>query len=92
VALSDPEDHEALNVFVISSARELYTFTLRPEFFRRSASIDETIADWCKISRPAPFNFAFPHRIHASSPLELFISLDSGALLRLTRKAGEDGR
>ncbi|KAL1954661.1 hypothetical protein VTO42DRAFT_855 [Malbranchea cinnamomea] len=91
VALADPEDHEQLNVFVITSARQLYTFTLRPDFFRRTAAIDENIADWCKICRPAPLNFSYPHRLYASSPLELFISLDSGSLLRLTRKAGEDG-
>lgn len=91
VALADPEDHESLNVFVITSARQLYTFTLRPEFFRRAAAIDEHVADWCKIFRPAPLNFSYPHRLYASSPFELFVSLDSGSLLRLTRKAGEDG-
>ncbi|PGH14177.1 hypothetical protein AJ80_06046 [Polytolypa hystricis UAMH7299] len=91
VALADPEDHEVLNVFVITSNRQLHTFTLRPEFFRRIASIDENVADWCKVSCPAPLAFAQPHRLHASSPYELFISLDSGALLRLTRKAGDDG-
>ena len=91
VVLADSEDHEVLNVFVITCTRHLHTFTLRPEFFRRAASIDENIADWCKICRPAPLAFAHPHRLHASSPIELFISLDSGALLRLTRKAGDDG-
>jgi nuclear pore complex protein Nup160 len=91
VALADPEDHEVLNVFIITSTRHLHTFTLRPEFFRRAASIDENVADWCKICRPAPLAFAHPHRLHASGPLELFISLDSGALLRLRRKAGDDG-
>ena len=91
VALADSEDHESLNVFVITSARQLYTFTLRPESFRRAAAIDEHIGDWCKIFRPAPLNFAYPHRLYASSPFELFISLDSGSLLRLTRRAGDDG-
>ena len=91
VALADPEDHESLNVFVITSARQLYTFTVRPDFFRRAAAIDEHIWDWCKIFRPAPLTFSYPHRLYASSPFELFISLDSGSLLRLTRKAGDDG-
>lgn len=91
VALADPEDHEVLNVFVITRTRHLHTFTLRPEFFRRAASIDENVADWCKVCRPAPLSFAHPHRLHASSPIELFISLESGALVRLTRKAGDDG-
>ncbi|KAL2011615.1 hypothetical protein VTN00DRAFT_4333 [Thermoascus crustaceus] len=91
VALADLEDHEVLNVFVITTSKQLHTLTLRPEFFRRAASIDEKVSDWCKTCTPAPLAFSYPHRLHASSPLELFIGLDSGALLRLTRRAGDDG-
>ena len=91
VALADSEEHEVLSVFVITESKRLHTLTLRPEFFRRASSIDENIADWCKICTPAPLTFAYPHRLHASSPLELFVSLDSGALLRLTRRASDDG-
>jgi nuclear pore complex protein Nup160 len=91
VAFMDTEDHEMLNVFVITESRQLHTLTLRPEFFRRATSIDENIADWCKTSTPSPLAFAHPHRLHVSSTTELFVSLDSGALLRLTRKAGDDG-
>ncbi|PYI12595.1 hypothetical protein BO78DRAFT_465735 [Aspergillus sclerotiicarbonarius CBS 121057] len=91
VDFSDLEDHEALSVFVITASKHLHTLTLRPEFFRRTASIDDNISDWCKTCIPAPLTFSFPHRLHASSPLELFISLDNGALLRLTRKSGDDG-
>lgn len=91
VALADAEDHEVLNVFVLTRTNRLYTLSLRPEFFRRVASIDENITDWCRSYIPAPLTFAHPHRLHASSTTELFISLDSGALLRLTRRAGDDG-
>ncbi|KAL4865222.1 hypothetical protein BDV12DRAFT_174951 [Aspergillus spectabilis] len=91
VALADLKDHEVLSVFVITASKELHTLALRPEFFRRAASIDEDVSDWCKSSIPAPLAFSNPHRLHASSPLELFISLDNGALLRLTRRAAEDG-
>lgn len=91
VALADPEDHEVVNVFVLTVSKQLHTLTLRPEFFRRTSSIDENVSDWCKTSIPAPLAFSYPHRLHASSPYELFISLDSGALLRLTRRAGDDG-
>lgn len=91
VALADLEDHEVLSVFVITEAKQLHTLTLRPEFFRRVAAIDENVADWCKVCTPAPLAFAYPHRLHASSPFELFISLDSGAILRLTRRSGDDG-
>ncbi|KAL2872067.1 nucleoporin Nup120/160 [Aspergillus lucknowensis] len=91
VALADLEEHEALNVFVITASKELHTVTLRPEFFRRTASIDENVSDWCKSYVPAPLAFSHPHRLHTSSPLELFISLENGALLRLTRRAADDG-
>lgn len=91
VALADLEDHEVLNVFVITASKQLYTLTLRLEFFRRSASIDENVSEWCKSCVPAPLAFSHPHRLHASSPLELFIALDNGSLLRLTRRAGDDG-
>jgi nuclear pore complex protein Nup160 len=92
VALADREDHEILTVFVITASKQLHTLALRPEFFRRPESIDENVSDWCKSCIPAPLSFSYPHRLHASSPLELFISLDNGALLRLTRRAGDDGK
>ncbi|KAL1966499.1 hypothetical protein VTN77DRAFT_4421 [Rasamsonia byssochlamydoides] len=91
VALADTEEHEVLNVFVLTASRRLHTLTLRPEFFRRASSIDENVSDWCKACTPSPLTFSHPHRLHASSTTELFISLDSGALLRLTRRAGDDG-
>ncbi|OJI90733.1 hypothetical protein ASPTUDRAFT_62749 [Aspergillus tubingensis CBS 134.48] len=91
VDFADLEEHEALSVFVITTSKTLHTLTLRPEFFRRTASIDNNISDWCKTFNPAPLTFSYPHRLHASSPLELFVSLDNGALLRLTRKSGDDG-
>ncbi|KAJ5279855.1 hypothetical protein N7478_005227 [Penicillium angulare] len=91
VALADHEDHEVLSVFVITTSKQLHTLSLRPEFFRRIESIDENVTDWCKTCVPAPLSFSHPHRLHASSPLELFVSLDNGALLRLTRRAGDDG-
>lgn len=91
VAFADLEDHEMLSVFVITASKQLHTLTLRPEFFRRTAAIDENVSEWCKSCVPAPLSFSYPHRLHASSPLELFISLDNGALLRLTRRSGDDG-
>lgn len=92
VALADSEEHEVLSVFVITESKQLHTLSLRSEFFRRSESIDDNVSEWCKTCTPAPLSFANPHRLHASTPQELFIALDSGALLRLTRRAGDDGK
>ena len=91
VEFADLEEHEPLSVFVITASKQLHTLTLRPEFFRRASAIDDNVSDWCKTSVPAPLAFSYRHRRHASSPLELFISLDNGSLLRLTRRAGDDG-
>ncbi|KAF9889192.1 hypothetical protein FE257_007505 [Aspergillus nanangensis] len=91
IDFADLEDHEVLSVFVITTSKQLHTLTLRPEFFRRVGAIDENISDWCKSCVPAPLSFSHPHRLHASSPLELFISLDNGSLLRLTRRSSDDG-
>ena len=93
VSLADFENRDdELHVFVITASNELYTLTLRLEFFRRSGAIGEKGSEWCKSSVPAPLAFSHPHRLHASSPLELFVSLNSGSLLRLTRRIGDDGR
>lgn len=91
VGFADLEDHDILNVFVITASKQLHTLTLRPEWIRRKAAIDENVSDWWKSCTPAPLSFSYPHRLHASSPLELFISLDNGSLLRLTRRSGDDG-
>jgi nuclear pore complex protein Nup160 len=91
VGFADLEDHDILNVFVITASKQLHTLTLRPEWLRRKVAIDENVSDWWKSCTPAPLSFSHPHRLHASSPLELFISLDNGSLLRLTRRSGDDG-
>lgn len=92
VGFADLEDHDILNLFVITASKQLHTLTLRPEWFRRRAAIDENVSDWWKSCTPAPLSFSYPHRLHVSSPLELFISLDNGSLLRLTRRSGDDGK
>ncbi|WEW61631.1 hypothetical protein PRK78_007122 [Emydomyces testavorans] len=91
VALADREDHGTLDIFVITAARQLYTLELRSFFFLDGSQIDQNVANWCKFYRPTPLSFTHPHRLHAASALELLISLHSGALLRLTRKSGDDG-
>ncbi|KAI9872539.1 MAG: hypothetical protein M1830_001507 [Pleopsidium flavum] len=91
VALSDPEEHDLLNVFVLTKGNELYTFTLRPETFCRVAATEGNVGEWCKSFMPASFSISSPHRMFASGPYELFVSLHDGRLLRLTRKAGDDG-
>ncbi|MCJ1373237.1 hypothetical protein MMC20_004465 [Loxospora ochrophaea] len=91
VALADQEDHDALNVFVLTKSNELYTFTLRPDFFCRPTASEDDVERWCKSFRPASFSLSTPHRLFARSSLELLVALGDGRLMRLSRKPGDDG-
>ncbi|KAH0544074.1 hypothetical protein FGG08_001692 [Glutinoglossum americanum] len=91
VVLSDSKEHEYFNVFALTSSNDLYTFTLRPEFFTRASAIDGDVSFWYKTFLPSSFSFRYPHRLAALSPRELLISLHDGGLLRLSRKQEDDG-
>jgi len=91
IALADPEQRDALNVFVLTTANELYTLTIHKELFVRPAATQSDVGNWCKICVPSSFSFRSPYRLAATSAHELLISLHDGGLLRLTRKPGDDG-
>lgn len=91
IALADPEEGDSLNVFVLTKTNELYTFSLRPEFFCRAAATEQDVRKWCRVFRPASFSISSPHRLVACTYLELVVALGDGRLMRLTRTAGSDG-
>jgi nuclear pore complex protein Nup160 len=91
VVLSDSEAHEHLNVFVLASTNDLYTFTLRPDYFIRASAIEGNVSFWCKTFLPSSFSFRYPHRLAALSPQELLVSLHDGGLLKLSRRQDDDG-
>ncbi|KAI9840020.1 MAG: hypothetical protein M1819_000212 [Sarea resinae] len=91
VALADTTEHDILTVFALTTNNDLYTLTLRPRFFSDPAALEGNTTGWCKSFQPSSFSFRYPHRLIANSPLELLVSLHDGGLLRLTRKAGDDG-
>lgn len=91
VALAEREDKDALNVFVVTTANELYTLDLHKDFFIRPAATEVDIDAWCKICSPSAFSFRYPYRIVATSALELMVSLHDGGLLRLNRTPASDG-
>jgi WD40 repeat protein len=74
----------ALTVFAITNANELYTITLHATFFAKPAS-SEQIDSWCKRSSPTLLQNNNPYRLVAVSSNELLASLDNGAIVRLTR-------
>ncbi|KAL2067168.1 hypothetical protein VTL71DRAFT_1592 [Oculimacula yallundae] len=91
IALSDSKEHDVLSVFILVESKQLYTLTLRPDHFRRAASTEDNVGDWCKLYTSAAFSLKAPHRLVALSADELLISTVDGALLRLERNSGGDG-
>ncbi|EOD46718.1 hypothetical protein UCRNP2_6553 [Neofusicoccum parvum UCRNP2] len=91
IALAEREDRDTLNVFVLTTANELYTLDLHKDFFTRLAATEVDIDVWCKTCSPSAFSFRYPYRIVATSALELLVSLHDGGLLRLNRTAASDG-
>ena len=91
VALIDVEGQDVLSVFLITSSKELQTLAVPLDFFRYAEASRGDIRKWCKSFVPSSFTIDTPHRLHAHTPFELFVSLDSGRLQRLTRKAEDDG-
>lgn len=91
IALSDTEDQEMLHIFLVTSQKELHTLAVPFNLFRNAESAQADSRTWCKTFVPSSFTIDTPHRLYAHTPYELFVSLDSGRLQRLTRKAGDDG-
>jgi nuclear pore complex protein Nup160 len=91
VAFSDTENQDVLHVFIITSQKELHTLAVPLDFFRNADKSRGASRRWCKTFVPSSFVIDTPHRLYAHTPFELFVSLDSGRLQRLTRKAGDDG-
>jgi nuclear pore complex protein Nup160 len=85
VALADPEDHDALTVFVLDTAQQLYTLFLRPESFRKRAFVETGLADVCKIYQPNALKIKHPHRLFAIGNDQLVATLSDGGLVRFDR-------
>ena len=91
IALADSIDQDVLNVFVLTKSDELYTFTLRPDFFCRASASEGEFERWWTVFKPSSLTISTSHRLIASHPLELLVALGDGRLMRLVRKAGSDG-
>ncbi|KAI9727028.1 MAG: hypothetical protein M1834_008554 [Cirrosporium novae-zelandiae] len=89
VALADTKAHDLLTVLVLTKNNQLHTLTLRHEFFYRPLASEAEISSWYNAFSPNAFSMAHPHKIHASNSYDVWIALDNGGLLRLTRKPEE---
>jgi hypothetical protein len=90
IAFTEPKDRDALTVFAITNASELYTITLHRDFFAKPAASEQNIGDWCKRSSINLLQGNNPYRLVAVSVDELLVSLDTGAIVRLIRDAKDD--
>lgn len=90
VALTDPEGHDALYIYVIDQANHLYSFTLRPDLFRRRASLDSTLTDVCGVHLPPSLTSRHPHRLVPVNHDKLLVTLHDGGLVKLERNRGID--
>jgi nuclear pore complex protein Nup160 len=89
VAFADSKEHDILSVFVVTESRQLYTLSLRPDYFRKASSTEDNVKDWCKISIPSSFTIGHPHRLVALSADELLVSSPNGELQKLVKRPAD---
>ena len=89
VALADPKEHDALCVFVLDQANQLYTFTLRPDLFKKKSAVDAGLSDLCKVETPAGLGFKHAHRMVAVSASTVIVTVNDGGIIRLDRARSE---
>jgi hypothetical protein len=90
IAFAEPQkERDALTVFAITNASEQYTITLQREFFA-TPDASERMDEWCKRSSLTLLQNNIPYRLVAVSVDELLVSLDNGAIVRLTRGSNDE--
>lgn len=91
VAFADSIEHDMLNVYILTESKHLFTLNLRPEFFRKASSAEESLTEWCKAYVSSAFAFKTAHRLVALTADEVLLSLTDGGLVRLSKAIGSDG-
>lgn len=90
VALADPKEHDALCVFVLDQAHVLWTFTLRPDLFRKRTAVDAGLSEVAKRHSPTGLSFKHPHRMVAVSADVLLVTVNDGGMMRFDRTIPDD--
>lgn len=91
IGFADPQDHDALCVFVVDQSNQLHAITLRPEYFRKKSATEAGLADACKTSSPPGFGFKYPYRLVAVSSDQLIVTMHDGGILRFDRNRAQEG-
>jgi nuclear pore complex protein Nup160 len=90
VAFSDPEEHDSLCVFVLDQAYQLYSFTLRPDLFKKRSAVDAGLSDLGKVQAPAGLGFKHPHRMIAVNAETLLVTVNDGGMIRLDKNKAHE--
>ncbi|GAB1311256.1 Nucleoporin Nup120/160-domain-containing protein [Madurella fahalii] len=90
IGFADPQDHDALCVFVVDYSNQLYSITLRPDHFRKRAATDGGLGDACKSYSPPGFGFKHPHRLAVVNPDQLIVTMHDGGILRFDRNRSHE--
>ena len=85
------DGQDILSAFVLTKGNDLFTLSIPVDFFCNATASEKDVDSWCKTFKPATFSMSRPHRMVASNPNQIIISLDDGRLLRLMRQDGADG-
>jgi nuclear pore complex protein Nup160 len=92
VACADPDEHDALEIFALTTTGEIYTFTLKRDLLSRENVPHDFDGKTCfRKYTSSSLAFRHPYRFVAISSLELLVSLSDGGLLRLQRQANDSG-
>ncbi|QDS74198.1 hypothetical protein FKW77_002167 [Venturia effusa] len=91
IAFADSDDTDAIDIFAITTTNELWTLTLLKDHFVRLKSTENMPTGWCRCSQPSVLKTTKAYRLFASNSKELYVSLEDGGFLELTRQAGDDG-
>lgn len=90
VAFADPQEHDALCVFIIDQSYHLWTFTLRPDLFRKRSAVDAGLSEVAKRHVPTGLSFKHPHRMVAVSTDTLLVTVNDGGMMRFDRTSPTD--
>jgi nuclear pore complex protein Nup160 len=92
IGLADPEEHDALCIYVVDQANHLYSITLRPDHFKKRSTIEGgLLGDACKVWSPPGFGFKHPHRLAVVNPDQLIVTMHDGGILRFDRNRSHEG-
>lgn len=86
IAFHDSPEHDAVHIFALDTANQLYNIVLRAESFRKRFIAEGAVGEWCRVHVPnALNNFKQPYRLIAVSNDQLITTLADGGLIRLDR-------